>query len=613
LHGRDHERGGADPLLSRFVGNPAPPIGGPPFILEAYPTADDDYPADYLVTVAGTSTQLYLWNDFIDTRGGPLWARGYGRVYLPGIQYGEVEPYDGPQTYRVWSVALDGTDFTEHLALSGNNAATNARTTGDQFVTQVPGNQFIEMPGGAIKVLRNKYEALETVAPPVLAFRSASSAVTSGTSHSCSLPSGHAPGDILLMAVRMTRASSASPASPTPFGWVRRAHHNSTFGGLDHNYAVYSKASDGFEDPTLTLSTGASSTGHIVILAYSGTGSVDTFGDYGSIQATATPTVQSVTTTQANDIVVGFVFSGAAASGTPASGWTERADHAGTIGDLIYAMDIPQASAGASPAAAPTLSASSDCWTYAFSIKPHAVINVGPAALYVYDAATDTHTQIVSPDDFDAEYRYGVISVLDISDDCSQVAFAHHNSPNGIGAPLAYRHFCCDTDGSNFAELDMPVSPTFSLNPRFNPSGNGELVYIAPDGTGFHTVYANGDPDGGAFWNTTGSAYVDVWQYSPDGTRIAVVIWNGTAYELLTIASDGSDEDTTGYTADDNVRIAWDPDGTSVAVLYESDPGELGLDTVHVGTHAVTNVVVPTVGAQSYGQRFSWRRAPLSS
>ena len=218
------------------------------------------------------------------------------------------------------------------------------------------------------------------------------------------MPAGIATGDLLVMLVQVEKASPANP--PTiPTGWTRHANNNNLQFN-DRNYTVYTRVADGTEGATITLTTGANSSGHIVILAYSGASGMDAFSNYGSAQAGATPTVPSVTTTVANDLVLGIVFNNGAASATVAAGWTERTDHqSSNTNDHIYVMEWTQASAGATPTATPTLNVSNrNSWTYSLAIQaPTALAPVaafsgtpltGDAPLNVAftDASTNTPT-----------------------------------------------------------------------------------------------------------------------------------------------------------------------------------------------------------------------------
>jgi len=240
-----------------------------------------------------------------------------------------------------------------------------------------------------------------------VAFRSQAAAGNfSVSSHPCAMPAGVAVGDLLIMGV-MTYGAATVAAAAAPAGWTGYGGRNDFQFGADHNYKLWARVADGTEGSTVTLTTSGTFATHIAILAYSGSQGVDAFADFGSAQAGATPTVPSVTTTVANGVAVAFVFNNGAGSATPASGWTERVDHRyGTTGDLIYAMEKAQPTAGASGTAVPTMNdASYKQWAYTIAVKgpPSAVTPVAdftgtptsgtaPLSVTFTDSSTNTPT-----------------------------------------------------------------------------------------------------------------------------------------------------------------------------------------------------------------------------
>lgn len=240
-----------------------------------------------------------------------------------------------------------------------------------------------------------------------VAFRSASSASSSGavSSFNCPTPAGVAAGDVLVM-VCHSWASAGGGQVPSATGWTRHAQHQGGSGATGDNFAVFSRVADGSEGANVTVTFTANSFANVGIVAYSGASSVDAFADSGSMQAaTTTPTVPSVTTTAANDIVVGIAEWITGNSGTQASGWTERLDHTSAAsGSLIYAMEKAQASAGASPTAQPTGDTSAQSWTFAVAVKAPAVVTpvadftgtpltgVTPLSVTFTDTSTNTPT-----------------------------------------------------------------------------------------------------------------------------------------------------------------------------------------------------------------------------
>jgi hypothetical protein len=213
---------------------------------------------------------------------------------------------------------------------------------------------------------------------------------SNSTSHTCPVPAGVVVGDLLILLVAQYVYDGATVTPPS--GWTSRGNHADGSATSGAGMAVFTRVADGTEGSSVSFTTSASGAATSAILAYI-FASVDAVADFGSSQSTATPTVPSVTSTTANDAIVGICLSagslGGAPSGTPASGWTEKLDaqNAG-IGSLLYVMDKAQAVAGASGTAVPTF-ASGRWWTWALAVKSSGST---PAWIKIEDRSVATDT-----------------------------------------------------------------------------------------------------------------------------------------------------------------------------------------------------------------------------
>ena len=98
----------------------------------------------------------------------------------------------------------------------------------------------------------------------------------------------------------------------------------------------------------------------------------------------------------------------------------------------------------------------------------------------------------------------------------------------------------------------------------FNPAGTGEIFVVNPDGTNLRQLTNNN---------------VDDWypSFSPDGSKIVFVSMAGGVFNVFTMNADGSNvQQLTNWTQADTGGFAgarrpvWSPDGTKIAVGFES-------------------------------------------
>ncbi len=198
-----------------------------------------------------------------------------------------------------------------------------------------------------------------------------------------SKPSSTASGDFLIAGIQYQGGTGETITAPSGWTLIERTDNGTSFG-----LATYYKVAGASEGSSYTWTFSPDSRALGGIIRYTG---VDTSSPVdvhaGATGTSATPTGPSVTTTQANDLVVGF-FSDGASSGqtaenfTAPGGMTERYDITrDTLGGVelsISAADVAQAAAGASGTKAAT-TGSSDAWAaQTIALKQQSADTTGP-------------------------------------------------------------------------------------------------------------------------------------------------------------------------------------------------------------------------------------------
>jgi hypothetical protein len=123
----------------------------------------------------------------------------------------------------------------------------------------------------------------------------------------------------------------------------------------------------------------------------------------------------------------------------------------------------------------------------------------------------------------------------------------------------------------------------------------GNVVTMAPDGTDIVTVVDDG---GGRV-----TYFQPIW--SPDGSRISATRSDAGTFSIE-IVNVGTGEQTSTVTDSNSFYQYWSPDGSKLASLSVTGPGQLGLDVLTIGESSAPNRLVE--GQPLY---FSW--SPQSS
>jgi hypothetical protein len=209
--------------------------------------------------------------------------------------------------------------------------------------------------------------ALAAPASAQIAFRAASSAsAASGTSLAVNVPSGTAPGDVMIASVAFRPCSSSNNAACTktiaaPAGWTQIAAIDQRSGGGTGGYGlrlfVYHRVATVAEPAAYTWTVGGApaATGIVGgIVAFSGVDAASPIVDAAG-QATANGqnhTAPSINPGVANTMLVSTHVALSSGTWTPPAGMTERIDRASvaTPNDLGISLQMntePRAAAGA--------------------------------------------------------------------------------------------------------------------------------------------------------------------------------------------------------------------------------------------------------------------------
>jgi hypothetical protein len=197
------------------------------------------------------------------------------------------------------------------------------------------------------------------------AFRAATTSDTGGTSHAVAVPAGVVAGD-LLIAVMVCYLGGSNNSFSAPAGWTQSG--STLYNGGSVTCAVFTRTADGTEGATATFTSGQAATTAVSMVAYQNANGIDVSSPSNPAGNGPVITIPSVTTTAANERIVGIHASASSGTnGTPPAGWTERVDYPASI-TAVYVMDKLQVAAGASGAANVTFGTSFNsgaAWTIA--------------------------------------------------------------------------------------------------------------------------------------------------------------------------------------------------------------------------------------------------------
>ncbi|MFN8037136.1 MAG: PA14 domain-containing protein [Acidimicrobiia bacterium] len=217
----------------------------------------------------------------------------------------------------------------------------------------------------AIKGTTNGASTCNTV-PPIVAGPVISTAAPSGTTFTLNLPAGIVTGDLLLASV-----TTSTSTVTTPTGWTLVTSTS----GTTKQY-VFSKKATGTEGTSIPITISSSGEQTIgTAIRVQGADPTAPVDASNTATGTSTTPATSLTTTTANELLVGFegaaLPTAAALSATPPSGFTETLDGQ-TSGQLRQASvaTAPQATAGPTGTETFTLSASKPWSAILVAIKP---------------------------------------------------------------------------------------------------------------------------------------------------------------------------------------------------------------------------------------------------
>ena len=126
-----------------------------------------------------------------------------------------------------------------------------------------------------------------------------------------------------------------------------------------------------------------------------------------------------------------------------------------------------------------------------------------------------------------------------------------------------------NADGTNLVN----ITSAYSILANWSPDGS-KIVFLGWNGqSDVYTVNA----DGTNLQQLTGSDYYD-WDptWSPDGTKIAYRTVNGSGiFQIFIMNADGTNKVQLTNSADHNYSMAWSPDGTKIAFVRQASANDI--------------------------------------
>ncbi len=261
---------------------------------------------------------------------------------------------DGTDLDLVPAYTPAGADVTCSLA-SGQTCTfdTATYTTGQSFAAGTTTASLYLQNGMATIALRSK---------------SSTSASAGPTTITITKPAGVASGDVLIAGLSFETGSSDTITVPSGWTLVRRVN-NTTSEGL----AVYRKVAGGAEGASYAWTFSSSRSVSGGILAFTGVDNTTPI-DVENGQTTASSTTHAtptITTTQANDMLVAFFAIPQAATWTPPTGMTEQFDvPENSRGNSLEGDTVSQAGAGATGTKTATASTNDIGVTELLALRP---------------------------------------------------------------------------------------------------------------------------------------------------------------------------------------------------------------------------------------------------
>lgn len=128
--------------------------------------------------------------------------------------------------------------------------------------------------------------------------------------------------------------------------------------------------------------------------------------------------------------------------------------------------------------------------------------------------------------------------------------------------------FLLNSDGTNPHRLTTGTSPVAEINPAWSPDGS-KIAFAIPEGSGHAIAVAN--PDGSGLDVLTEGGLYRHPAWSPDGSKISFAI-STDAIAVMNADGSGRHELIRRLSGDEYGKMSWSPDGTKIA--FESTRGK---------------------------------------
>jgi hypothetical protein len=245
----------------------------------------------------------------------------------------------------------EAADYTQATAAATGNKTATASQSNDWVAQLVALRMAVSGGGGGC---------------PTATFGSASSVANSSSGASTIVitkPAAVANDDVLVAGITVNGGTDITITPPSGWTLIRRTNNGGNVGIASYYHVVTSAGSEPVSYSWGLATSGATRRASGGILRYTGVDTANPIDvDNGGTGSSSSPTAPTVTTTAANDLVVGFFGLDENATFTAPGGMNERYDVANTdsSGPTTEAADYTQASAGATGTKAASATQSND-------------------------------------------------------------------------------------------------------------------------------------------------------------------------------------------------------------------------------------------------------------